>query len=280
MIINNHLPGSKYKESGKVAILPFLGFLVLGYLISSLVGIGYGLLSDLNPIIYLNFILLLIAACGVILSAYLFKIVGKLRNRYMAILLAVFYGFVCIYNAWSAIYTPPGQSVFGGMIFQYPVPDLIQLISFRDLSISRLGRGGTGLGTTITSLIYVIEFLVIILLPAIFTGKNPTYYCEECGKSMNETADAFYYGLNQEQSPNLVSDVKSGKLKDMLELVTYPEKKLSMNLSYIRSTIHECPECKKLVYSADLGDAKLEKGKTTFHKLESLASNLYGSRNS
>ncbi len=278
MIINNQLPGSKYKESGKVNVLYFLLFLIIGYLISSLVGIGYGLLSDLNPIIYLNFILLIVAAGGVILSVILFKIAGKLRNRYIAVLLAIFYGFVCMYNAWSAIYTPSGQSVFGGMIFRYPVSEIVQLVSLRDLNISRLGRGGAGLGTTITSLIYLVEFLVVILFPAIFIGKDPSYYCEECDKSMNETADAFYYGFNPEQLPNLVSDVKKGKLKEMIDLVTYPEKKLSMNLKYIRSTIHECPDCKKLIYSATLGEAKMAKDKTEFKKETSLAVNLYGSR--
>jgi hypothetical protein len=273
MIINNHLTGSKYKESGKIDIPRFFLFLVIGYIISSLVGIGYGLLSELNPFIYLNFILLGIAVLGVVLAASLFKMAGKLRNRYVAILLAIFFGFVCIYNAWSAIYA---QSAFSGMIFQLPFSGLAQVISMRELSIGKIGRNGAGLGEGITSIIYLVEMLIMVVVPAIFVGRNPSYYCEECDKPMDE--NEFHFGLTNEEVPAVESNVKQGKLKVLFELTTYAEKELNLSLNYIQCTSHECPECHKLVYSADSGSAKMEKDKTSFKKKESLASNLYGSR--
>jgi hypothetical protein len=99
MIINNQLLGTKYTESGKLDILRFFLFLIIGYLISGLTGIGYGLLSELNPFIYLNFILLLISGALVVIAVSLFRIAGKLRNRFVAIILALFFGPAHTYNA-------------------------------------------------------------------------------------------------------------------------------------------------------------------------------------
>jgi hypothetical protein len=274
MIINNQLPGSKYTESGKIDILRFILFLVIGYLISSLAGIGYGLLSDLNPIIYLNFILLGIALFAVILAVTLFRMSGKLRNRYVAIVLSLFFGVVCIYNAWTAVYTGPGESVFDGIYFNRSIPVLIELISFRSLNIGHFGTDGAGLGTGITSVIYAVELLILVLVPAIYIGKDPSYYCEECAQSMKETEH--FFGFNPDESPTLQSDVKAGKLKNLFEHTAYAQKELKMGLKYIHCTINECPECQQLVYSADLGNPDMEKNKMAFKKEASLAVNLFG----
>ncbi|MNJ88920.1 hypothetical protein D3C87_64790 [compost metagenome] len=277
MKLINQIPGSKYAESGKIDFARFFLFLILGYVLSGLAGVGYGLLSDLNPWIYLNFILLGIAVLVVAFSASLFKMAGKLRNRYVAMILAIFFGFVCIYNAWSAIYAVGDQSVFGGMYFQHSISELTQQVSSRVLSIGKFGRNGAGLGTTLTSLIYVIEFLVILVIPAWYLVKNPTYYCEDCDKPMNETE--FYFGVPAEELKTIESGVKSGKLKELFTLTAYPEKKLDLKLKYIHCTSNECPECSTIVYSADLGIAKVEKEDTSFKKEESLMKNVFGSKN-
>lgn len=276
MNLNHQTPGTKYTESGKLDFLRLLLFLVIGYILSALIGIGYGLLSDLNPFIYLNFILLGISAFAVIFAAGLFRVSGKLRNRYLLVILVVFFGFVCIYNAWSAIYAGPDQSVFGGLYFQRSFSEIIQLVSLRELNIGKFGRDGDDLGTQITSIIYIIEFLILTVAPAIFLGKNPSYYCEDCDKPM--TDKELYFGLTAEQSEAIQSEVKSGKLKGLFELTAYENKKLSLSLKYIHCSSHECPDCNKLVYSADFGIAKVEKENVSFKKQESLAVNLFGSR--
>lgn len=276
MKLINQIPGSKYAESGKIDFARFFLFLILGYVLSALAGVGYGLLSNLNPWIYLNFILLGIAVLVVILAASLFRMAGKLRNRYVAMILAAFFGFVCIYNAWSAIYAFGDQSVFGGMYFQHSFSELTQQVSSRVLSIGKFGRNGAGLGTTITSLIYVIEFLILTVIPAWYLVKDPTYYCEDCDKPMTETE--FFFGIPEEQVASVESGVKSGKLKELFALTAYPEKKLELDLKYIHCTSNECPECSTLVYSADLGTAKMEKEDTSFKKSESLMKNVFGSR--
>ena len=276
MKLINQIPGTNYTESGKIDIARFFLFLVIGYLISGLIGIGYGLLSDLNPWIYLNFILLGITGIVVVFAASLFRMAGKLRNRYVAMLLAAFFGFVCIYNAWSAIYAAGDESVFGGLYFQHSLSELTRQVSERVLSIGKFGRDGAGLGTTMTSIIYIIEFLILTIVPAWYIVKDPTYYCEDCDKPMNETE--YFFGLTEEQSKSMEPGVKSGKLKELFELKSYEEKKLDLSLKYIQCTSNECPECGTLVYSADLGGAKMEKEDTTFKKQESWVKNVFGTR--
>lgn len=274
MKLNNQIPGSNYTESGKLDLGRFFLFLLLGYVISALTGIGYGLLSDLNPWIYLNFILLGIAVFAVVFATSLFKMAGKLRNRYVAMILAAFFGFICIYNAWSAIYAYGDQSVFGGMYFQHSLSELTQQVSSRVLSIGKFGRNGAGLGTTITSIIYIIEFLVLTVIPAWFLVKDPTYYCEDCNKPMKETE--YYFGLPTDESTSIEAGVKNGKLKELFALTAYEEKKLDLRLKYIHCTSNECPECGTLVYSADKGNAKMEKEDSAFKKEESWIKNVFG----
>ena len=277
MHLNNEVPGSKYTESGKLVLLPFLLFLVIGYLLSALLGVGYGLLSDLNPFIYLNFILLGVSVLIVVFAINLFKTVGKLRNRYVSMLLAAFFGFVCIYNAWSAIYAGSGQSVFGGLYFQHSFSELTEIVSLRNLSIGRLGRNGDGLGSEITSLIYAVEFLILVIAPAWFAVKDPSYYCEDCDKAMQESEH--YFGFTDEQSEAIQTQVKAGKLKELHSFTSYPDKSLNLSLKYIHYTDHQCPECNKLVYSAVLGTAKMDKENTEFKKQHPLAVTLFGSTN-
>jgi hypothetical protein len=276
MKLINQIPGTPYNESGKIDIARFFLFLVLGYVLSALTGVGYGLLSNLNPWIYLNFILLGVTGIAIVLIVSLFRWAGKLRNRYVSMLLAVFFGFICIYNAWSAIYAFGDESVFGGMYFQHSISDLAYVVSTRVLSIGKFGRDGAGLGTTVTSIIYIIEFLVLTVVPAWFLVKDPTYYCEDCDKPMTETES--YFGLTEEQVGSIESGVKSGKLKELFALTTYEDKKLDSGLRYIYCTSHQCPECSTLVYSAELGSAKREKEDTVFEKQQSLVTNIFGSR--
>lgn len=269
-------PGSDYTESGKFDAIRLILFTVIGYFVIGAIGVGYGLLTDLNPIIYLNLVILAISVFVLIFVIKLFTTFAKLRNRYISMCLGLFFGFVFTYNAWSAIYTFQGQSVFGGLFFQHSFSDLINLISMRNLSIGKLGRNGAGLGEELTSLIYVVEFLILTIIPAFMLVKDPSYYCEECDKEMS--GEENYFPLDSENTTSIQSDLKQGKLQALFQLTALTEKQLKPNTDYIHLHSHTCPECNKLVFSATKGTAKMEKKESSFKKEQTLQQNIYGSK--
>ena len=62
--------GQIYKESGKVNIVKYLIALIISLGLSGLLGVGYGFLSHMNPLIYLNIILVI----GVFFLEMLFQV--------------------------------------------------------------------------------------------------------------------------------------------------------------------------------------------------------------
>lgn len=276
MEIFNQTPGSKYTESGKFDLVRLLICSVIGYFVVGALGVGYGLLTDINPIIYLNLLILVVAVFLLVFIIKMFTGLAKLRNRYIAMCLGLVYGIIFTYNAWSAIYASYGQSVFGGLFFQNSFSDLTNAITMRNLSIGKLGRNGAGLGEEITSLIYIIEFLILACAPVYMLVKDPNYYCEECDKEME--SEEKYFQLTPENTASIQSDLEVGKLKSLFELEPLIEKQLRPEKSYIELNFHTCPACSKLVYSAAIGTGKMNKEDGSFKKNEKLQSNLFGIR--
>jgi hypothetical protein len=186
-------PGQKYIASQKFKWQPLIISLSIGLVIAIGIGWLYSVISSVNPIIYLNILLLFGAVFLLVLVSFGISTSSKSRNNTVN-LFAI--GLICI-TAWLShwAYALSNQSIENRYSnkeakgFWHYLSSPLETISsigdyasHKNMAISSLrtaGSGGLELSPDILVILYFAEFL-IFLLPAYFSSRQKSYYCEEC----------------------------------------------------------------------------------------------------
>lgn len=175
-------PGDKYKASLKFSPIPTAISLGIAMLISMGIGVLYAIITSINPIIYLNFLILaglVFAFCFITLFAQAFN---KSRNK----IVDTIFVFILCFTAWGAHWAYIQSQIDSESSFFKNLFDIPNLISFigkylnrRNLSVGSIGSSGTSIDSSILMLCYLAEF-VAFMVPIYFNSKSKNYYCESC----------------------------------------------------------------------------------------------------
>jgi hypothetical protein len=182
-------PGEKYIRSHKFNLLYSLITLAAAFFLAIGIGRLYAVISIINPIIYLNFLVLIGAAFSLIALIMMVKLFGKSRNIVVDIFSCL---FICL-TAWFAHWAHIQNSEHGGEGFWIHFKKISSLLSFitefaenRNISIGRFGSSGMGINSGILVLCYFIEFLAFVA-PAYFILVQKEYFCESCTDNYSNT---------------------------------------------------------------------------------------------
>ncbi len=178
--------GEKYNPSGKFDIARTAIGLVAGILGAMVIGYVYGIITDVDPLIYLN--LLVLVGTVIVLVAFtgFIRHFGSSRNRIVNIIVAA----VLCYAAWYAqwVYFIVGfnldagaiANIFIGLVNPVNVINIpLRYSEIRTISIGHFGSGGAPITGTGLLVIYFIEFIAF-MSPVYFASVAKEYYCESC----------------------------------------------------------------------------------------------------
>jgi hypothetical protein len=239
------LTGTTYINSGKFNPLAILLTLAVAGALAVFSGMLYAVITHINPIIYLNFLVL---AGEVILLAVLIsfsKAFGKSRNRAINLLCGVFICLTAWFAHWAFYMDKSNDAGTWNNLF-HPGAVLNFAVHYADdhaLQISRLGSGGLPISGGFLDLIYLIEFAAF-MVPVYFAFSGD-YYCENCNKYYSskevliEEADNFRQQYNS-TSPGNYSFVETSTFKGSVDaLALDPANKPEV----IKANYHFCEKC-------------------------------------
>jgi hypothetical protein len=174
--------------------------LCIGLLVAIGVGRLYAIISQINPIIYLNFLIL--GGVFFLLTLVIASILGfaKSRNRLVNIIIVILICSTAWLAHWAHIfqnksskhnYSNEIKTESFWNVFFSPLQVIGKISDFannRNLNISSLrtyNSGGMGISPAILTLLYLVEFLVF-LAPVVIVGKQKSYHCEDCDAALTE----------------------------------------------------------------------------------------------
>jgi hypothetical protein len=177
-----HLPGTYYQASGQFKRKPLIIATLAGILIAIFIGWLYYLLSRINPFIYVNFIVLVLAllACGAAFPTI--TILSESRNTRINVLISVLFCYLAWSSQWAFfnMHWHYGYSFWGGVF--NPLTTL-KIISTRgdkvDIDIANYVRDRFPFGGGFQYLLYLAE-LGVFMFAAKWITSSKDYYCEDC----------------------------------------------------------------------------------------------------
>lgn len=181
------LSGEKYVPSNKFNAGYWAMAIVVAFFIAILVGRLYALISYINPIIYLNFLVLAGTVILLGIITMLVKLIGRSRNNFVDLVSSL---GVCG-TAWLAQWAHI-EYLESSKGFLNSLTDISGLFDFimgfadkRDMGIARLGSRGTSIDPGILFLCYIVE-CGAFLAPVYLLRKSKNYYCEDCANEYKE----------------------------------------------------------------------------------------------
>ena len=172
--------GQTYTHSGKFEFSKVLAATLIGIVVASLFGLFYGFITELNPFIYLNFIILIVILAILWVSVKGLSKFSRSRNMAVNIILGLIFGFVAWYAGWCFYVSKLlGINYFSAFIQPKLVKDFIIVLSnTRVIEFGRLRSSSnieiSGIGLQI---LYAIEFLCFMAVAV--AARKPAYYNEE-----------------------------------------------------------------------------------------------------
>jgi len=211
------LPGEKYVASNKFNTLYWSVALLIAFFVAVGIGRLYALISLVNPIIYLNFLVLAGAVILLGVVASLVKLISKSRNKTLNLLTSVFICIVAWLAHWAHIAN--GESHRGFWVSLANFPHLLgfaaDFAESRNMGIGRLGRNTTSISPAILFLGYCVE-AVAFFAPVYFIFKTKDYYCEDCN---NEYSTLTAYIDNNDKLYQHASDLDRGDLRFLKNVI-------------------------------------------------------------
>lgn len=261
-----HKPGDHYSQSGKVNAPTYTLSLVLAYLTAGVVGVGYGFLSHINPLIYINFLILIGALFIVIIILQLLTSLAKSRNSFATGMLIFVAGFSFLYNSWCGTLAMESSqiSAWGGLYFAVSAEDILNYAGSVSMSVGKFGRSGINLDNGMMFIFYIIEALLIIWGPIYMFSQQSNYYCEEC--DMEYSPSEFY--MIQPETYNQEA-VKAGDISSLMVLPIFPAKeitKIKPDLKLTKVGLYQCKKCNSAIADIELGKTKSDSKKNTEYK--------------
>ncbi|HLP13644.1 MAG TPA: hypothetical protein VK177_17055 [Flavobacteriales bacterium] len=215
-------PGTTYKSSNKFHKgLSVLGLLT-GVSIAIVIGLLYGAISMVNPIIYINFLLLIFAVLGIVFTGTLSKRIGKSRNLTVDLITVFIIGFVGWYSSWVFFYADQKSVAYFdawlrfGDVLEYA----LNYSAFHRMSVGRFSSG-IPMPSEVMFLFYVIEF-VAFLVPVYMARKVhlTSYFCEGCNTSNSAVT---YYGERNKAYENAYLALAKGDASYFAEAQLEPK---------------------------------------------------------
>lgn len=240
-------PGTRYISSQKFSPLASAVALVITMFVAMGIGRLYALISVVNPLIYLNFILLIIFVFGLALITGLAQQFSRSRNKVIDIVFIIIVCLTAWFSHWAHIQS--SETKEGG--FFKCLSDPGGVISFigdfadeRNMSIGRGGSNGIEIGPAFLGICYLIEFIAF-LIPVYIIAKQKNFYCEDCNKHYLSAT-----GYTDSDTPfhNNTPMIESGNLGFLEGSTIYKGKQL-LPLNPVESPkigiieLHFCPAC-------------------------------------
>lgn len=180
--------GTKYTTSGKFEFSKVIVATLIGIVVAALIGILYAFISEINPFIYLNVIVL--AVIYFLLWELVKKIskTGKSRNMIVNISVGLILGIVAIYSAWCYYVAKNTNLDFFTALMQ--PASVIDFVSFfAENQVFSIGKVTSSSRIDVSGVFVYLSYgieLLAFLAPAI-AGRKPMYYNEELKLFYDET---------------------------------------------------------------------------------------------
>ena len=277
-------PGTTYIESGKFDLKRTLIFTLLGCIASYFIGYFYAWVTTINPFIYLNFLVLLIAFFLLVMVLSMVKTSGRSRNRAVDIITNTAICFFAWYVHWCFIYAD-----FSGQGVLKSITEMSNVISFvfdypynHTLSIGRFGGSGAPISGSLLMVLYFIE-LIVFLAAAYMSVKANNYYCENCKTTYEERTGfteniEFTNNTSLAEKGNFVFLSDASIVKDINQLQADP----NQSPQIFKLEFHYCDKCKEnSIMNFSSAVLKLNnKGQRETEKEKKLIKNTYIDRES
>jgi hypothetical protein len=175
------LAGEKYLPSNKINVRNWLIGLMITFFIAMGIGRLYALIAFINPIIYLNFLLLAGTMIVLVIMIMVVKFNAKSRNKPANITTALVICVTAWLANWAQIAYFKGHGSFWSIFTNVSgvIDFALNFADKRKLAIGRIGAPSIGLDAGALFICYFIEF-IIFLIPAYLQYKATDYYCEDC----------------------------------------------------------------------------------------------------
>lgn len=269
--------GAKYVPSGRFNPLECFLWTLTGIVAAFVIGWIYGFISHINPIIYLN-ILLLIGVTLVLVQATTMMIVkGKSRNKLVNFIMAVIVAIVAWYVSWCYMYTDvTGVNIF--TILSSPAEIFSFIYEYINVVQIHVGRSGSGNGSAlpvaVLYAVYIIEFIAFMAAPIIALSiKN--YYCEDCQESLK---DKIYFLKHTAFVGEHITDALSGNFEFVTQTKhasTIEELDLEELVAY-KFEFHYCENCNTgSIANLSYLTLKIKDGKLSVHSNKSIVKDIY-----
>lgn len=176
--------GDLYRESGKVNIGKFVVYNVFAIAVAIIIGYLYALIASINPIIYLNFLLLVGVFFLLIVILTAIQSAAQCRNKKWMTIAAFLICFSGWYANWATLLADGGFTEMLSLLQNGwdVIGFAISYAGGHKISIGRFGQSGLPMPDIILVLVYFIEFGVF-MIPVYVTNRSSYYYCENCKQS-------------------------------------------------------------------------------------------------
>jgi hypothetical protein len=240
------LAGEKYVHTNKFNLLYWSLAMVFAFFITIGIGRLYAIISSVNPVIYLN--ILVLAGAVIVLAAEitLINLIGESRNKRLNKLSSIFICVTTWLAQWAHLQAATSDKGFFATFF-----DISGVIDFalvygdqRNVSISRLGGKGMPLDGGMLFFCYLAEFIAF-MAPIYLLSKAKSYYCEDC---KNEYSSVTGYLNNNNVFEQHAEQLAKGNL-DFLQHTIFHKKldtllldpKLKPGIGMVE--FHYCEKC-------------------------------------
>ncbi len=215
---------------------------------ASLVGFlayGYAFVINLNPFIYVNFLVTIAYVFLAMLFISLVNNLGKNRNYIVSIIIATAISLFGLSVVWvSYISFVFDRSLLTALNEFWHG---IDILSGQSLSIGRSFRRSTEFSGGVLYFFWIIEALVLLIGPILMVlmgGKDAEVFCEDCGK-WTETRNTLLKSTNQNFTKEKIEDlVNQNRLNVLLELTDA----ISGIGNYLKIELAGCNNCEKCYY--------------------------------
>lgn len=185
-------PGQAYEPSGKIITSKAIGGTIVSSMVAIGIGLLYGLITEVDPLIYLNILVLIAAVVGVAAVATLTKKWAHSRNKTADTIITMVICFFAWYAQWVYYYNLQySDGIFASLAHPgYVLRFVVDYANNHTMSIGRFGSDGLPLSGGILFMVYLVE-LAVFFVPVYFVLKEKDYYCENCERHY-ETITAYF----------------------------------------------------------------------------------------
>ena len=172
--------GETYVTSGKFEFPKVIIATLAGIVATSILGVIYAVISEFNPFIYLQ--ILVLAGLFIALSFIIKKILrfAKSRNIIVNLIVGLIICFFAWYAHWCFYYMQYAYDMSLLAAFFNPIQTVDFIIEFSEARTITVGRGGSS-GSAISGILlqicYLIEFAVF--MASAVANRKPEYFSEE-----------------------------------------------------------------------------------------------------